>query len=158
MNSDVEVSRTIVGVPASIRIRPEYLLLAAAGGAVGTLVRFGLTLIAPSWHTINAGTVAVNLIGPFLLGVLLQALSVGLETPQRRSLRLLAGVGFLGALTSYAELALDIVTLLERGELALAIGYGVLTIAFGALATWAGIVVAARLHGRIRRPREEARG
>jgi CrcB protein len=144
MNSDIEVARTVVGVPVAVRIRPGYLGMAMLGGAVGTLARFGLTLVAPSWASLNTGTMIVNLLGPFLLGALLQALSEGTETSRRRGLRIVVGVGFLGALTSYAELALDIVTVAARGDLLLALAYGVGTIALGALATWLGIFTAAR--------------
>ncbi len=144
LNSDIEVTRTVVGVPVAVRIRPSFLGLAALGGALGALARFGLTLISPTWQSLSAGTVAVNLLGPYFLGVLLQTLSVGTETSWRRSLRLVVGVGFLGALTSYAELALDVVNVAEHGNFLLATVYGLATIAFGAFATWVGIFAAAR--------------
>ncbi len=144
INSDIEVTRTVVGVPVAVRIRPSFLALAALGGALGALARFGLTTVSPTWHELSAGTVIVNLAGPFLLGVLLQTLSEGTETSRRRSLRLVVGVGFLGALTSYAVLALDIVTVWERGDPVLAFAYGIATIALGAFATWVGIFAAAR--------------
>ena len=143
LNSDIEVTRTVVGVPVAVRIQPSFLGLAALGGALGALTRFGLTLISPTWQSLSAGTVAVNLLGPFFLGVLLQTLSVGNETSRRRSLRLVVGVGFLGALTSYAELALDVVIVAERGNVPLATVYGLATIILGAAATWVGIFAAA---------------
>ncbi|MBX3092097.1 MAG: CrcB family protein [Cryobacterium sp.] len=157
MDSDLEVTRTVVGVPVAVRIRPSFLGLAAIGGALGALARYGLTQIAPTWQSLNAGTVAVNLLGPFLLGALLQALSEGTETSRRRSLRLAVGVGFLGALTSYAELALDIVTVAERGNALLAAVYGLASIALGAIATWLGIVTASRFrkHASQRTPAVE---
>jgi fluoride exporter len=148
INSDIEVTRTVVGVPVAVRIRPSYLGLAAVGGGLGALTRFGLTEIAPTWQSLSVGIVAVNLAGPFLLGVLLQTLSVGTETSFRRSMRLLVGVGFLGALTSYAELALDVVSVFEHGNPVLAVTYGLASIAFGAVATWVGIFVAAQWHRR----------
>lgn len=149
MHSDVEVTRTVVGVPVAVRIRPSYLALAAAGGALGALARFGVTLIAPMWQSLSVGTAAVNILGPFFLGMLLQSLSEGTETARRRSLRLMVGVGFLGALTSYAELALDIVSVAEHGNPVLAVSYGLVTIILGALATWLGIFAAARWRRRI---------
>ncbi len=151
MNSDLEVARTVVGVPVAVRIRPGLLGMALLGGAIGTLARYGLTLIAPSLAHLNTGTMIVNLLGPFLLGVLLQTLSEGTETSRRRSLRIVVGVGFLGALTSYAELALDIVIVAERGDLLLAVTYGLATIVLGALATWLGIFAAARRRRRATR-------
>jgi hypothetical protein len=50
INSDLEVSRTVAGVPVPIRLRPGDFVLAAVGGVLGTLARFGLTEIAPSWQ------------------------------------------------------------------------------------------------------------
>lgn len=144
MNSDIEVSRTVVGVPVVIRLRPSDLGYAALGGALGSLTRYGLVQIGPGWDGLSAGTTIVNIVGPFLLGVLLQSLSTGQETPQRRTLRLLIGVGYLGALTSYAELALDIIQLGEAGQWLLAITYGVGTLVLGIAATWLGIFVAGR--------------
>lgn len=154
MNSDVEVTRTVVGVPVALRIQPQFLALAALGGAAGSGARFILTLVAPTWETLSAGTVAVNLLGPYFLGVLLQSLSEGTETARRRTLRLLIGVGFLGAFTSYAELALDVVTVSENGHLFVAISYAVLTIIGGAAATWFGIFSAHRWR-RIQQRRRE---
>jgi fluoride exporter len=158
INSDLEVSRTVAGVPVPIRLRPRDVMLAAAGGAAGTVARFGLVEIAPSWQTVSAGTVIVNLLGPFCLGVLLQSLAHGTETSRRRTVRLLVGSGFLGAFTSYAQLAVDIITVAEHGHPLLAAGYGLATITAGAAATWLGIAVAAHQHtNRASSPRGEAR-
>lgn len=146
INSDLEVSRTVAGVPVPIRLRPGYVLLAAIGGVLGTLARFGLTEIAPSWQSLSAGTLAVNLLGPFLLGLLLQSLAHGAENNRRRTLRLLVGTGFLGAFTSYAQLAVDVVTVAQHGNPLLAGAYGLATIAAGAVATWLGVVAASHWH------------
>jgi CrcB protein len=146
VNSDIEVARTIAGVSVMIRIRPSYLALAAVGGALGSAARFGLTAIAPSWENLSAGTVVVNLLGPFLLGILLQFLAAGTESKRRRVMQLLVGVGFLGAFTSYAHLAVDTVTVSENGHLLIGVTYALATIAAGAVAAWLGIVTA--LHWR----------
>ncbi len=146
VNSDVEVARTVAGVSVMIRIRPSYLGLAALGGALGSAARFGMTTASPTWRTVSAGTVVVNLLGPFLLGLLLQWLAQGVETPHRRALRLMLGVGFLGALTSYAQLALDTVVVSEHGHPLLALTYAAVTIALGAAAVWLGITAASGWH------------
>lgn len=146
INIDLEVARTVAGVPVPIRLRASYLGFAAIGGALGTVARFTLTETMPSWQTLSLGTVIVNLFGPFLLGVLLQALAFGAENRRRRVLRLLVGTGFLGAFTSYAQLAVDIVTVAEHGDRMLAGIYGIGTITAGAVATWLGVVTASRSH------------
>lgn len=153
MNSDIEVTRTVVGVPVAIRIRPSFLLLAAAGGAVGATCRYLIVLVAPSWESLSAGTVLANLLGPFLLGVLLHSLAEGTETAKRRTLRLVVGVGFLGAFTSYAELALEVVTVAERGHPLIALGYAIASIVLGAAATWLGIFASHRVRRRYARRR-----
>ncbi|MEO6826642.1 MAG: CrcB family protein [Microbacteriaceae bacterium] len=142
VNSEIEVARSVAGVPVMLRIRPSFLVLTALGGALGTAARFGLTSISPSWETLSAGTVIVNLVGPFLLGVLLQFLSEGTASKRRRAMQLLIGVGFLGAFTSYAQLAVDTVTVSEHGHLLLAVAYALITIVAGAAAAWLGIVTA----------------
>jgi fluoride exporter len=147
-NSDIEVARNVAGVPVMIRIRPGYLGLAAVGGALGTAARYGVTTVAPTWKTLSVGTVVVNLLGPFFLGVLLQLLAEGAESKRRRAMRLLVGVGFLGAFTSYAELAVDAVTVSEHGHALLALAYVVATIAVGAVVAWLGIMTATRSGGR----------
>jgi CrcB protein len=148
VNSDIEVARNVAGVPVIIRIRPGYLGLAAVGGTVGTAARYGVTVVAPTWQTLSAGTVVVNLLGPFSLGVLLQLLTAGGESGRRRALRLVVGVGFLGAFTSYAQLAVDAVMVAEHGHAVLALAYVVATIAAGAVVAWLGIVTATRWGGR----------
>ncbi|MEO7546374.1 MAG: CrcB family protein [Terrimesophilobacter sp.] len=158
MNSDIEVSRTVVGVPVVIQLRPSDLGFAALGGALGSLTRYALVQVSPGWDGLSAGTAIVNILGPFLLGVLLQSLSTGQETPRRRTMRLLIGVGFLGALTSYAELALDIIQLGEANQWVLALTYGVGTLVVGAAATWFGIFLAGRHLFRQRQTRTSDQG
>ena len=143
MDSDLEVSRNVAGVPVPIRIRPSFVGLVVLGGALGAAARFVLVQLAPSWETLSAGTVAVNLLGPFMLGVLLQSLAEGEETDGRRTVRLLVGTGFLGAFTSYAQLAVDVVVVAGNGLVLLAGVYAAATIASGAAVTWLGIYLAA---------------
>jgi CrcB protein len=156
INSDLEVSRTVAGVPVPIRIRPSYIALAVIGGALGTAARFVLTEILPRWESLSAGTLVVNLLGPFLLGVLLQSLAHGAETGGRRVSRLLIGTGFLGAFTSYAQLAVDVVTVAEYGNLLLAGVYGLGTIAAGAAATWMGVMASSHWRSPVPPVRDEA--
>lgn len=74
----------------------------------------------------------------------MHSLALGAETERKRALRLLVGVGFLGAFTSYAQLAVDTVVVSENSHPLLAAGYALATIAAGAGAAWLGIAPARR--------------
>lgn len=156
MNSDIEVARTVTGVPVIVRLRPRYLAVAALGGAVGAAGRFLLAQATPVWQTLSLGTVIVNILGPFLLGAFLQALAERPETARTRFVRLLVAVGFLGALTSYAQLAVDVVVMAENHHVLLAIGYAAATLLAGTGAVWLGIMSTSSWR-RFQRRRAEAR-
>jgi fluoride exporter len=76
-------------------------LLVGAGGAIGTLIRYGVgrSVIAkakPSFY----GTLIVNLTGSFVIG-----LFIGLRLEQEYyAAYALMGIGFLGGLTTYSTL------------------------------------------------------
>jgi len=111
----------------------------SAGGIAGTLLRFA----AANW--VNAhwprhfylGTLAVNLIGCLLIGLLY---GLFLHRPLV-PVELRAGliVGFLGGLTTFSSFSMDTVRLLESGQAPLAFGYASLSVVGGLLATWAGL-------------------
>ena len=112
------------------------------GGAGGTAARAGIGLAVPAVAGIPLGTLGVNLLGAFLLGVLLEALARrGPDVGLRRALRLGLGTGVLGGFTTYSALAV------ETASLSLAAGalYLVTTVLVGALASAAGIAVGRRL-------------
>lgn len=98
------------------------LLLVAAGGAAGALLRWGLTLLGRApWPT-----VAANVAGSLLLGVVVAAGPSWAVT--------LLGAGVAGALTTYSTFALEAVTV----PLRTAIVYVVTTLLAGGLALGLG--------------------
>jgi len=144
-----------VSPPAAPRpVRPVhltwgYLGLVAAGGSVGTALRALLTIAIPPLGHVPVATVGINLLGAFLLGALLESLvRRGPDVGRRRAMRLLLGTGVLGGFTTYSALATDTVLLLARDTLGVALLYALGTVVVGAVATWAGIALAADLHRR----------
>ena len=111
----------------------------SAGGIVGTLLRFATTnWVAAHWpRHFYLGTLAVNLIGCLLIGLLY---GLFLHRPLV-PVELRAGliVGFLGGLTTFSSFSMDTVRLLESGQAPLAFGYATLSVVGGLLATWAGL-------------------
>ncbi|WP_354561797.1 MULTISPECIES: fluoride efflux transporter CrcB [unclassified Rhodococcus (in: high G+C Gram-positive bacteria)] len=131
-----------------LHLRPRALALVFAGGVIGTAMRYGIEIAIPQviqgWPV---ATFSINLLGAFVLGVLLENMARrGADAGVRQRIRLLAGTGFCGAFTTYSTFALEAVLLTRDGHLPIALAYGVSTVFLGALAAWAGIVVGASMH------------
>lgn len=132
-------------------LRPSLIGLVALGGALGTAARVGATLVVPSWGAFDAAIFAVNVVGAFVLGVLLERLlRSGPDEGTRRRVRLFVGTGVLGGFTTYSSLATETASLAGAGgaDLAVAVAYGLLSLVVGVLAAAAGIRVGARTSGR----------
>ena len=79
----------------------------------------------------------MNLTGAFLRGVLLEALiRRGPDEGRRRTIRLAAGTGFMGAFTTYSTLATEAVHLGTTNHLTGAVLYAVLSLVGGVLASY----------------------
>ena len=113
-------------------------VLAALGGALGALARWGVAEALPSspggWPW---ATLLVNLTGCLLIGVLLAGLAA--RDPEPPWARPFLGVGVLGGYTTYSTFAVEVVDLVERGSVALATGYVLVSVVGGVLAVAAGI-------------------
>ena len=110
-------------------------LLVGAGGVLGALARH---LLGERIDTRTADTLAVNVLGSFVLGLLV-------AVPVADSLLLLFGTGFCGAFTTFSTFAFETVRLFETGERRRAVATAALNLV-GALAAVAlGTVVAGLL-------------
>lgn len=133
-------------------LRWRYVGLVALGGAVGTGLRESLALMWPAAAGGFPWTIfAINVVGAFVLGVLLEALSLrGADEGNRRILRLALGTGVLGGFTTYSSLATDVASRLPDAT-GIALGYAAASLVLGVLAAFGGIAVAQAL-GRRRTP------
>lgn len=149
--------RPAVGSPRQVHLRPAFILLVGVGGALGTLARYGVGLAIPQSWQLPWPTLTVNLLGAFLLGVLLEGLTRrGHDDGRRRAMRLLIGTGFMGGFTTYSSLAVETSELLRDDRLWAGIGYGLTTLVVGLIASLFGIWVAAAHHRSV--IRREGRG
>lgn len=129
----------------ALHLRPRLVACVAAGGVLGAAARVGVLHALPRPDELPLATVAVNLVGAFVLGVLLEALARrGPDTGTRRVVRLAAGTGFVGAFTTYSSFAVDIDTLTHDGRAGWALAYLAVSLLGGLVATTAGIAAAAR--------------
>ena len=81
------------------------------------------------------GTIAVNVIGSFAMGVLFVALT------SRTQLSPLLMTGVLGGFTTFSAFSLDTLALWERGQAGLAVTYVILSVAASLLAVFAGLAI-----------------
>lgn len=97
------------------------LLQVALGGALGASARYltGTTVTRLLGHGFPAGTMVVNVVGSFLMGVLVVVLAK--KGGQAAAPFLMTGL--LGGFTTFSAFSLDAVTLFERGQSTAAIGY-----------------------------------
>jgi CrcB protein len=114
-----------------------------AGGAIGAAARTGLIELAPArpghWPW---ATFAVNLLGCLLLGYFVTRLQERL--PITAYARPLLGTGLCGALTTFSTFQLELLRLLDRGDVLLALGYGAGSVAAGFLGVVLGTAIVRR--------------
>lgn len=125
-------------------MRLRHLGLVFLGGGAGTAAREGLSLALANGAAFPAVIWSINVLGAFLLGLLLEWLArTGQESG--RTMRLLLGTGFLGGFTTYSALATDTALLLTRGDWGTGAVYAASTVVLGAAASFLGVALAARL-------------
>ena len=114
----------------------EFLLV-GVGGALGSMARYGLTLLA-SYASIASeiGTFAANAIGSLLIGVLI-AISKG-------DWYLLGAVGFCGGFTTFSTFSAQALHLLQSGQRTMGVIYIIASLLICILMTWAGMALAYR--------------
>ena len=117
------------------------LLFIAAGGAIGSVLRYltsvwTIKLIGPNW--LISGTAAVNIIGCFLIGIVATVLQE--KGLMDNAIKLFLIVGFLGGFTTFSSFGLEgfeVATLsLQKGIIYM--GFQVIA---GITAVWTGIEI-----------------
>lgn len=110
----------------------------AAGGAIGSVLRFLITLAATATLGLGAaGTVAVNVIGCLLIGGLAEAALLGTAIPDR--LQLAIRVGLLGGLTTFSTFGYEAIVFSQKSGLGAASIYVAANLLLGLAAVWLGM-------------------
>jgi len=117
------------------------IFLVMLGGAVGSAARLlvsrlSLSLFGPGYPW---GTLAVNVFGGLLMGVLAGMLARFVSGGEH--LRLLLAVGVLGGFTTFSSFALEVVLMVERGDWVVAFGYILASVLGATLALFGGLLL-----------------
>ena len=113
------------------------VLMVAAGGAAGAVARFLLGMSMASMVPGPWPTLVVNVLGSFVIGLMIGALA-GSDWFESWG-RFLLVTGLLGGFTTYSAFAMDAVVLISQGRW-LSAGTYVITTAIGCvLAAWLGV-------------------
>jgi CrcB protein len=115
------------------------LLQVALGGALGSMARYltnvsAMRLIGPGFPW---GTMVVNLVGSFLMGVLV----VWLAEKGLTRLAPFLMTGVLGGFTTFSAFSLDAISLWERGATGPALAYVIGSVLVSLAALFAGMVL-----------------
>jgi CrcB protein len=123
---------------------PRELAAIFAGGALGALIRTalanGVSIESGAWPWT---TFAANIGGAFLLGYFVTRLQERLPLSTYR--RPLAGTGLCGALTTFSTMQIELLRMLDRGRIDLAILYFSASVACGLLAVYLATAVVRRI-------------
>lgn len=119
----------------------QSTLLVMLGGAIGAAARYHLGRLTT--HIMGPGfpwgTLAANLLGGFAMGLLVGILARFIDGGEQ--IRLFVAVGVLGGFTTFSSFSLELILMLQRGEMAAAFTYIALSVAGAAamlaLGLWA---------------------
>ena len=109
-------------------------LYVAVGGMLGVLARFGIGRLTLHHEALIWSTVAINVVGSFLLGLLVA------EHWFSRDVREGIGVGFLGGFTTFSTFSVQAVLEVDAGEPVRAIVYVLASLVGGLLGATAGFL------------------
>lgn len=124
----------------------NQLFVIALGGAFGAVLRFAVSTGIYQWlgRGFPYGTLAVNIFGSFLIGLLTEALVLQriAITIEYRSAIL---IGLLGSFTTFSTFSLETLYLLEQGNLVKAALNIIISVCACIFAVWIGLLASRTL-------------
>jgi fluoride exporter len=116
-------------------------LIVFAGGGIGAALRHGVNLASARLFGLSVpfATLFENVTGSLLMGLLAGYFAFRHGLPQHW--RLFLATGILGGYTTFSAFSLDAVLLYERGAIALAAGYVLLSVALSIGGLFVGLAL-----------------
>jgi len=119
-----------------------HVLLVAAGGAIGAALRHlvGLAAMRLFGAGFPVGTLSVNVVGSFAMGLLIAWLALK-AAGGGQNLRLFLATGVLGGFTTFSAFSAETVLLWERGAAGAALAYVAASVVASIAALVAGLAI-----------------
>ena len=116
----------------------KQLLLVGFGGFIGSILRYLLSKLNLYWHFLSLplGTLSVNVLGSFIIGLL-----VGVSSKSEfisPDIRLFLMVGFCGGFTTFSSFTNENLMLIQNGQIFSALLYTGLSLFLGFVAVYMG--------------------
>jgi len=120
------------------------ILAIMAGGSIGAVCRHGMFLFVQRFAgpVLPAGTLAVNLLGSFLIGFVWCLFD---ETHWSHEWRLFVFTGLLGGFTTFSTFTRETFQLFKAGDWKTALAYVTISNVFGIVLVFCGIMLCKRL-------------
>lgn len=118
-----------------------HVLLVALGGALGSVLRYlvGTTVLRLIGHGFPWGTLVVNVVGSFLIGVFAELIVTKFDGSAEMRLFLITGT--LGGFTTFSAFSLEAAALFENGSGVAAFGYLASSVGLSLVAVFAGLAL-----------------
>jgi CrcB protein len=126
---------------AGIRVTP---LVVMAGGAIGSLARYGLAMAVGTWAGggFPWGTVLINILGSFIIGWYGGMTGPMGRHPASEAMRAFVMIGICGGFTTFSSFSLQTMELLRSGYTGRAIANVVASVLLCLMATTLGLRLA----------------
>ena len=117
----------------------KILLLIGSGGFVGSILRYIISMGVQNrfLSSFPYGTISVNLIGSFLIGVVYALVERGNLSPE---VRIFLATGLLGGFTTFSAFSLDALNLLQEGLWVEGASYIIISVILGIAFAFLGLL------------------
>ena len=119
----------------------QLITAVAIGGAIGSVARYLVGIGAGKLFgtAFPWGTLIINIVGSFLIGVFVEAFALKWDLPQ--AARVFLTVGICGGFTTFSTFSLDCWLLIDRGEFGPATAYMIASVVLSVVALVGGLQV-----------------
>lgn len=112
------------------------LLLVGAGGALGSMLRYGGNLLhLYDGKSFPVTTFLINIIGSFVIGLVI---GYSFKNGSSASWKLFLATGICGGFTTFSAFSFENLSLLQNGKIFLSLLYVVSSVVLGIAAAWLG--------------------